>query len=287
MTLVLTVNGAEAIWLLADRRLSRKGCAPQDDGCKVMELSATDGVALLGYAGLGATIHGTQPAHWMSRVLRGRNLPLERSLFVLAKAMEKQFPRHLLMMPRDVSRPAHNVIVPAFIGDEVRLYTIDIELTSDLKTSIRWTRRVDPPPSELRTPRLAIGGSGAKYLIEDRKWIRSLLRVVNAYDRKLVGPLTVADQLAKLNDDVYRRQNIGEKFVGPRCIVVWRNRKGGVYRGGGADQFYIKTNRDRRSAFPTIASGMDMNALFAQLRKMDDGKAPFVAPPNTPDENLR
>jgi hypothetical protein len=50
-----------------------------------MFLETTDDVAILGYAGLGATALGTKPADWMSAVLRGRNLPLEKSLEVLAE----------------------------------------------------------------------------------------------------------------------------------------------------------------------------------------------------------
>jgi len=62
MTLVVTVNGPETIWLLADRRLSRGGQPWREDARKVMLLEPTDGVAILGYAGLGATALGTEPA---------------------------------------------------------------------------------------------------------------------------------------------------------------------------------------------------------------------------------
>jgi hypothetical protein len=88
VTLILTVNGRESIWMLADRRLSCKGRSPKDDARKVMLVETTDGVAILGYAGVGATALGTEPADWMAAVLRGRNLPLEQSLGVLARAMK-------------------------------------------------------------------------------------------------------------------------------------------------------------------------------------------------------
>ena len=48
MTLVVTINGCESIWLLADRRLSFKARPPKEDGRKVMFLDTTDGVAILG-----------------------------------------------------------------------------------------------------------------------------------------------------------------------------------------------------------------------------------------------
>lgn len=73
MTLVLTVTGRESVWLVADRRLSYIGNRYRDDARKVMFLDTTDGVAILGYAGLGTTALGTEPADWMSAVLRGRN----------------------------------------------------------------------------------------------------------------------------------------------------------------------------------------------------------------------
>jgi len=75
VTLVVTINGPETIWLLADRRLSFKDRPPKDDARKVMFLETTDGVAILGYAGLGVTGLGTEPAD--------------------REAMKKQFPRLL------------------------------------------------------------------------------------------------------------------------------------------------------------------------------------------------
>src|ERR1700682_6331451 len=130
MTLILTVNGPESIWLLADRRLSYERRSPKDDARKVMFLETTDGVAILGYAGLGATRFGTGPADWMSAVLRSRKLPLERCLGVLADAMKKEFPRHMLQMPGREG-PAHNLVVPAFIGEVPRLYTVDMAFAPD------------------------------------------------------------------------------------------------------------------------------------------------------------
>ena len=92
MTLVVTINGPETIWALTDRRLSYKILPPNDGGRKIMFLEATDGFAILGYCGLGATLRGTEPADWMSSVLRGRNLPLEQSLGVLAAAIKRAAP---------------------------------------------------------------------------------------------------------------------------------------------------------------------------------------------------
>jgi hypothetical protein len=307
VTLVVTVNGPETIWLLADRRLSFRGRPPKDDARKVMFLETTDGVAILGYAGLGLTALGTEPADWMSAVLRGRNLPLEQSLAVLAEAMKKQFPRHMLRIPGH-GGPVHNIFVPAFIGKEPRLYTIDLVFAADRKSyKFRYTRHVvqNPALAVPRTPRMGMAGSGALYLAQDKKWMRSLLRVVRANDRGQISPLAVADHLASLNNEVHL--GISDRSVGPRCIVAWRHRKGGVHNGGGAQQFYTNENRDNSSSdLPIIGCGMDIRALFrvsiprwmktfeamragepVPQANSDEINAELARLPDKPDENLR
>ena len=92
------------------------------------------------YAGLGATASGTEPADWMRAVLRGRNLPLEQSVGVLAEAMKKEFPRHMIRMP-GIGAPIHNVFIAAFIGDETRFYTIDLVFAADRKSYRFKSRR--------------------------------------------------------------------------------------------------------------------------------------------------
>ena len=73
-------------------------------------LESTDGLALLGYAGLAATAMGTEPSDWMGRGRRGPKLPLEQSLSVLAGAAQARLPRHLDSLA-GVGVPAHNIIV--------------------------------------------------------------------------------------------------------------------------------------------------------------------------------
>lgn len=308
MTLVLAINGRESTWLLADRRLSFKARPPKEDGRKVMFLDTTDGVAILGYAGLGATALGTEPADWMSAVLRGRNLPLEQSLGVLAEAMKKQLPRHLVRISGYASA-AHNVVITAFLGNEVRLYTIDLVLTPDRKSyHFRYTRHVvdEPTSAKARPPRLAIGGTGGFYLAQrHKKWQRSLLRLVGASDRGQVSHRAVADHLASLNYEVY--SGIQDKSVGPRCVVAWRHRKEGIHGGGGAHQAYIGTTLDTDSlGLPMIANGMDMQAFSSVMMRhvspmlsamlagepakdldKDELSAELGRLPDKPDENLR
>jgi hypothetical protein len=305
MTLVLTINGSESIWLLADRRLSSKDGTLRDDARKAMILETTDGAAILGYTGLGATARGTEPADWMSAVLRGRNMPLERSLGTLADAMKAQFPRHMVRMATGDQGPTHSIIVPALLNNDVRLYTIDLAFTPDRKSyTFRYTRHVIA--NTTRTRRLAIAGSGGFYLFQNKKrWMRGLLRIARAHDRGSVSEVTVADHLANLNYQVH----LGalDKTVGPRCVVVCRHRKGGVHKSGGGHWFYTGTIRDEDTpALPTIVTGIDMagfaTALMPGAMKMLDATRmgqpanPLSDPEvnerlarlsHKPDENLR
>jgi hypothetical protein len=272
-----------------------------------MFLETTDGTAILGYAGLGTTALGTEPADWMSAVLRGRNLPLEPSLAVLAEALKKQFPRHMLRIA-GLGPLAHNVFVTAFLAKEPRLYTIDLVFAPDRKSyAFRYTRHVLEKPGLAvpRTPRFGIAGSGAQYLARDTKWVRRLLRMVRAHDRDQVPAHAVADHLASLNNEVHF--GIGDRSVGPRCIVAWRHRKGGVRNGGGAHQFYTGTTRDSGSSgLPIIGCGMDVRGLLDFMRPRwmkqidamragqlalewdkDEINAELAQLPDKPDETLR
>jgi hypothetical protein len=297
--------------MLADRRISYEKRAPKDDAHKMMLLETTDATAILGYTGLGATACGTEPSDWINSVLRGRNFTLEQSLEVLAEAMKKQFPRHMLQLPVDGGPLHSSIIVTAFLDNEeneARLYTIDLAFTRDLKNScFRFVRRVvnNPTSARPRTPSVAVGGSGILYLRRDTKWKRSLLHLVRAYDRGRISSQAVADHLASLNNEVHL--GIRDKTVGPRCIVAWRNRREGIHKGGGGHRGYTGTTRDANlPPLPTIATGMDLQdivgvtiphiaEMFAVLRAgkpkkdldRDKLNAELARLPNKPDENLR
>jgi len=242
----------------------------------------------------------------VSAVLCGRNFPLERSLAVLAEALQRQFPRHVLRIA-GVGPLAHHVLIPAFLGKELRLYTIDLVFAPDRKKySFRCTRHVVEKPGLAipRTPRIRVAGSGAQYLAHDTNWIRRLLRMVRAHDRGQVPARAVADHFAGLNNEVHR--GLSDKSVGPRCIVAWRHRKGGVHNGGGAHEFYTGTSRDASvPPLPSIASGVDMAAFsslphvtkmfealgagvpLAKVMHKDEIDAELAGLPDKPDENPR
>ncbi len=310
MTLVVTVNGPELIWLLSDRRLCRGGQPSKEDARKVMFLDTTDGAAILGYAGLGETTpRGTEPSDWMGAALRCRNLPLEQSLGVLALAMEKQFPPHMGGLP------THDVLVTAFLSGEPRLYRIGLAVAPDRKSyAVRCTRVVNrPPPATSRTPRIGMAGSGGIYLAQRKEQlkenVRSLLNMVRANDRGKVSPHAVADLLANLNSKVH--DGIRDKSVGSHCIVAWRHKKGGgghqLYTGTTTGTTTVTTRDASSPCLPTIAREFDVKALmnlphitktFEMLKarragqpanelSKDEINAELARLPNKPDENLR
>lgn len=255
MTLVLAVNGPETNWMLVDTRLSFNNRPPKEDGKKLMILETSDAVAILGYAGLGQTARGTQPSDWMNAVLRGRNFPLEQMLGTLSDALKREFPLHLNGLI-----PSHTIVVTAFCNNEVRVYTIDFILTESGKYTFAFQRHVRPPKQ--RAPRFAAAGSGAHYFLGNKKPLRSLLRAVRAHDRGMLSALSVADEFAQLNLEVHRNYNT----VGPRCVVAWRHRLGGLHKGGGAHQFYNGIGKESDSfSIPIIAGGADIQAVLGVL----------------------
>ena len=253
--------------------------------------------------GLERQIRGTEPADWMSAVLRGRNLPLEQSLAVLAEAMKSQFPSHMFRMRGD-GGPAHSVIVPAFLGTEPKVYTIDLAFARDRKSyAFRYTRHVHSLATP-RTPRMAIYGSGALYLAQDKSWIRSLFRVVRANDRGRVSPLAVADHMASL---------ILKFIAEPATNQLGHaaSLPGGTGRGAfitaGEDSSSIPARLNASSSpLPTTAHGKDIQALLGMMmprwiknfEAIRSGKSPveenkdeinseLARLPDKPDENLR
>ena len=291
MTLILAANGRESIWLLADRRLSHGGVPVKEDARKVFDLKTKDGIALLGYSGLGATSKGTEPSEWMTAVLRGTNFSLEDSLRVIADAMKRRFPKHL-----QGTSLTHSLIATSFLANEPRLYTIGLrQEPGETRFEVQIVRRqVDDGFSKIsRPPRIVIGGSGSAFLRHDTKWVRRLLRLIKEQERRRVSPSTVADSLARLNHEVYADNPSAS--VGPRSIVVWRYRKDGVFGGGGGHQFYTGTKRDPATdSIPTIASGWDVSAVAEMFQShalevfaaMNEGRSPDDVDPTKHDEAI-
>lgn len=262
MTLVVAAHGPKSNWILADRRLSYEGRPPRDDARKIMFLEASDGTAMLGYAGLGATALGTEPADWMCAVLRGRSLPIEQSLLLLARAVQQQFPRHMRRMAGGLGS-LHVIVAIAYMRApphfraEPRVYVVYLQAQAN---QADYVVRVAPFITIARTaPIIAVAGSGIRYMSARIQTARDVVRVIRAHDRGKVSPLGVADYLARLNDTV----RLQDRAVGPDCIVAWRLRA-----GGGSHMFYRGTTRDGCHMLPGVVRGWDLTALAGIMKPL-------------------
>lgn len=264
---MLSMHSRDTLWLLVDRRLSAKGRRPIDDAVKIMDLTAVDGRGLLAYAGLGATLRGTQPSEWMTAVLRGRgNLTFEQALGVLSSAANRELPKHIASLPG----AAHFIVAPAFIRDiGARLYCIANAVHHTTGEHLhRYTRFEVPTKQGTRSQNVALSGTGGEYLYRRIElWRRNLQSLLKAHDRGKVSAYLIADQLARLNHEAHH--GVRDGSVGPRCIVIWRRRLDARRPGsGGAHQFYTGIERDVRSPeIPSIHHGMDLRPVFQVIMK--------------------
>jgi hypothetical protein len=264
MTLILTVNGPETIWMCADRRISyNRGCY-DDEATKILSLEATDGFAFLGYAGLGSTAHGTQPSDWMSSVLRGINQPLESLLKILADAATEQLPKHLRQLPGN-GASNHGIVIPAFVHGKARLYMLRLVFDADKQSFQTLTQRfVIPVRKVLKPHSVAFDGSGGAVLIRNREWSRLLLHLVYAHDNFRISAAAVADRMAAINYEV--SQKIADGSVGPKCIVAWHYKKEGRREGGGGHYYYNGLKReDEVQPLPSLSRGLDIKATISTI----------------------
>ncbi|WP_319825754.1 hypothetical protein [Thalassovita sp.] len=232
-------------------------------------VEVTDGIAMMGYAGLGATAFGSQPSQWVSNVLRGRHHPLEQMLGIVADAMKREFIPHMDGI-RDTQQRRHSFIIPALLKDRHHIYTIDMVHTNG-EYRFRYTRHIMGgalTPLQVTVP-IGLAGSGAMPLLRRDHWQRPLLRMVKAYNRKKITGRAVAEHLAQIAYSSYLETADGT--VGPDCLVVWRNAKGSPHKGGGAHDFFSHRQCVGGGSIPGITNGIDMSAL---VQIMMDEMAP-------------
>jgi hypothetical protein len=261
MTLVISAQTRDSLWLVADRRLSWRDRPPVDDAVKIAFIESTDGQAIVSYAGsVGRTFCGHQPSAWIVSALRGRRCSLEVALDVLADAMQREFLRHLRQM--EMRERQHSFAIPAFVDSEPRMYTIDL-IERSTGVFFQYNRHIlsgSLAPMQLTAPVGSIG-TGRCALEKDRSYARILLDIVKAYNRGKVSASAVSAHLAKLCYFAHQRTTDGT--VGPSCIVVWRNSKTSRHNRGGGQAFYETTKEVDGVVLPTVSVGMgiDVSAI--------------------------
>lgn len=236
---------------------------------KLLVLEATDGLALIGYCGLGLTEGGTEPSEWMSRVLRGMRLSLRRSMEVLATAVRDRLSSHLPTLPPTIA-PLHQVVAVGFEDHTPVVYLLNVGIRTDNTilceaSSYRRSNEAVPP---LNPPAFIVAGDGMSAVPHDRAWGRSLRSLHRAFDAGRISDRAFADELAARN----RRVAESVRSVSRECIVAWRARDRNRERGTGGHHFYGSTVRlNEAPALPEIAGGVDVKAVFeAMLPAMAD-----------------
>jgi hypothetical protein len=253
VTFILTVTGADTLWMLADRQITYSdGRPPRDDAMKIVTLTTADGKALIGYSGLGETVGGMEPSAWLSNVLRGPDRPLESALARVAGAMNREFKAHV----KPFDSPTHTFLTSAFVHGEARRYESTLTLDRNRNEwTLRFVRHMSPWPP------FGFAGSGGAYLMRYRQRhrdaIRRALDMIRAFDAGRVKPMDVAKSLAALNYDVSR--NVSN--VGSRCFVIWQPKD-----GGGMHEAFNGIGRDANGpALPSIDGGMDVKAIVEAI----------------------
>lgn len=254
MTVIISVIGREAIWLAADRRLSRNGLPVKEDATKVTLLETMDGRAILGYAGIGLTQGGVEPSDWLGAILRGRNCKLDHAMNFVKAAFESELPRFF----RARQIPCHHLLTPCFIEGRPWLYVLRADAGEGGTMNVAATAFGRDPPQRSRPPTIAVIGSGAVPFLKRNDWHRPIWRLVKAHNRNLISAVTLADHLGEL----IRRISMDDRGVGDHAIVAWRGRD-----GGGETLSYRSGERiapsDAKLRVPTVVTGIDLNALLA------------------------
>ena len=213
---------------------------------------------LVGYSGLGRTAGSTEPSDWMSRTLRGVNLPLEQTIGVLAAAAKERLPRHI----ESLKVPQHDILINSFVNNETRAYAVGVFKEKGQPAEFRSVRLHRPRLLPVVVPpAISAAGSGILHLPTGRGWLRSLLKIVSAYDDGRISSEEVGRHLAGIN----RRVSERDKGVSPRCIVSRRTAS-----QGGESFFFNGLEREFDDAsIPCISRGTDMIAMADVFIRMN------------------
>jgi len=176
--------------------------------------------------------------------------------------MEQQFPRHLSQIP-NLELRNHFVLIPAFLGNSKKLYSIKLKNKGKGKG---FEVKLDGFEKGYVGTKEGINiiGSGEEYFKSDLSWQSHLLKLIKAYDLGKIPASEVANYFASLNFKAHKGNP--DNSVGPNCIVAWRNKKPDTHKQGSGQFFYKKESRKESSdPLPQIAIGIDIGALIEAI----------------------
>ena len=195
MTFALGLTSGRSVFMVADHRISWS-TRFDDRGVKVATVRAVDGLALLGYAGLGETANGTQPSAWMRNLLNGRKLTVEGCIAEVAIGIEHQFRQHMLDLGD------HLVVVSAVVDDQPRMYGIHLRDKGVGYAPLRQAQLAESGISQDAAPRAIYTGSGGAWFGRRKNkavWLREVYSRARDHDAGWVSGAAVAAVLACLD----------------------------------------------------------------------------------------
>jgi hypothetical protein len=213
MTFALALAARSSIWACTDRQLtdlqtpSRSGRS----GVKVTSIEASDGIALLAYAGVGR-VGDTQVSRWAYRALVNRRMPIENCLACINDAARRKLAAHARF-----ANTTHLFIAAAICGDRHYAYELDFESPHCF---------IRHQPKSSTHVKVIVTGSGALYvdkIVQAR--IVGIARLVKRFERKQVSSKFLAAQLASLNIEISKRGRSRappDERVSAEAVVIYR-----------------------------------------------------------------
>lgn len=236
---------------MADRQLTADGAPAATNACKVVGIDATDGGALLSYAGL-EPVGDVDPADWVASVFKGVQTDLHGYMTTLVEAAAE--------LPAGArSAGVGHVFTAAGISNgQPVLYAL-----------------VGEPHGALRLKRFErsgvflLAGSGSAALrARDAlaEEAREILEWIRRAETEEAHPREVSDRLAKWNFEASREVD----EVGTHSIVVHRFVRD--EEGAAGRAFYKGTQLEAPDAkIPHMTRGMDVNVIFDLMKKQAMG----------------
>lgn len=223
MTLVITIVSHHGIWQSTDHRLTRGGRTSDDAAMKQVRIEATDGKAILAYAGLGQ-VRDTHISEWVRKLLRGAKRTIEHHLAVLTEAADRKLVPH----SQRIGVP-HTFSVGAFKDGHPMLYFVSNRVrkegreTIGIKFAYKGFKLNDKPYALI----VNVEGLGAAAMPENQ--IKDMIvKIVRRRADKPSCGQDVTAALAYLNKKASKDIR-SEDTVSERCLVT--------YLGSPADGF--------------------------------------------------
>jgi hypothetical protein len=274
MTFALVFASHGSIWASTDRQLGdprpyRSG----PTGVKVTLLFASDGLALLVYAGIGR-VWDTQVSQWVYRTLLSRKISLESSLEHICDAAGRKLRVHARR-----AGSGHLFLAAARVGGRPCLYTMDI---------MRPTSPLGCEQPRTRTQVISRScGTGAHYAETfERTRITKISRLIRRYDTGKISAFIVARELATLNTRVSERARSAsppDTSISSECVVCCRNFAG----GGSYLAFDANGQIDRlepNPKLPIVAFGEPISGMAEEWISEMQRRLQSLPPDATPEQ---